>query len=393
MDILKDVKVVDFTRMLAGPYATRLLADFGAEVIKIQCGKTAFGGEANDTAYFRTWNRNKRSITLDMTHPEAREILLRLTAVSDVVMENFSPRVMSNWGLAYDDLKQVNPGLIMVRMSGMGQTGPWRNMVAFGSTIQSLSGITSLTSYDKEEPLGPGQAYADHVAGIYGAIAVLAALENRDRTGQGRCIDLSEYEAMCTLMGPALMDVLVNHQDPVPHGNNADYVSAAPHGCYRCRGDDQWCVIAVSNETEWEGLCHAAGHGEWLADERFASIDARKDHHKELDPLIRAWTIEQRAHEVERLLQEAGVPAAVVKNAEDLADDPQLRARDYFVRLKHPILGEDITDTNPFTFKSFSTSRWKASPALGEANQYVFLDLLGLSEIEFSDYRKRGIIA
>lgn len=393
MKILKDLRILDFTRMLAGPYATRLLADFGAEVIKIQCRKTSTGAESNDTAYFKTWNRNKRSITLDMTHPEAREIVLRLTAISDVVMENFAPRVMSNWGLDYKELKRVKSDLIVLSMSGMGQTGPWRNMVAFGSTIQSLSGLTGLTSYDKDEPLGLGHAYADHVAGIYGAFAVLAALENRDRRGEGQYIDLSEYEAMCTFMGPALMDVFINHHEVLAHGNDADYLTATPHGCYRCRGDDRWCVISVSNEMEWKGLCNAIGQGEWLADERFLSVTGRKDHQRELDALISAWMAEQTAEDAERLLQGAGVPAAVVQNAEDLARDPQLRARGFFVGLNHPTLGESVSDTYPITFNDFGTSGWNASPTMGEANQYVYQDLLGLTQREFSDYMERGIIA
>jgi crotonobetainyl-CoA:carnitine CoA-transferase CaiB-like acyl-CoA transferase len=168
--ILKGLRILDFTWVLAGPYATRILADFGAEVIKVQSKKTAGGVESNLTGYFSHWNRNKRSITLDMSHPGANEIILRLARISDVVIENFSTRVMSNWGLAYDRLKEVKPDLIMVSMSAMGQTGPWKDFVAFGPALQALSGLTYLTQH-QESPLGVGYAYADLVAGLYAALA------------------------------------------------------------------------------------------------------------------------------------------------------------------------------------------------------------------------------
>lgn len=177
MSILSGLRVLDFTWVLAGPYATRILADFGAEVIKVQSKKTARGAESNLTGYFNTWNRNKRSITLDMSYPEAKEIVLKLMEISDVVIENFSTRVMANWGLNYERLKEVRPNLIMVSISGMGQTGPWKDFVAFGPTLHALSGLTYLTSYNKDSPIGLGYSYADPIAGLYAALAILAALE------------------------------------------------------------------------------------------------------------------------------------------------------------------------------------------------------------------------
>jgi crotonobetainyl-CoA:carnitine CoA-transferase CaiB-like acyl-CoA transferase len=243
--ILSDVRVLDFSRVLAGPYATRVLGDIGAEVIKVQSRKTATGSDDNNGAYFNTWNRNKRSITLDMSYPEAREIALNLTTICDVVVENSSPRVMSNWGLNYEKLTEARKDLIMVSMSGMGQTGPRKDFVAFGPTVQSLGGLTYLTSYDKDLPIGLGYSYTDAAAGLYSAIAILAALEYRDRTGLGRHIDLSEYEAVCTLIGPALLDAASNQKEILPQGNQSPDVPAAPYGCYKCLGDDRWCVIAV----------------------------------------------------------------------------------------------------------------------------------------------------
>jgi crotonobetainyl-CoA:carnitine CoA-transferase CaiB-like acyl-CoA transferase len=390
--ILNGLRVLDFTWVLAGPYATRILADFGAEVIKIQSKKTARGAESNTTGYFNTWNRNKRSITLDMSFFEAKEIFLKLVAKSDILIENFSPRVMKNWGLNYSKLSAVNPHLIMVSMSAMGQTGPRKNLVAFGPTLQALSGHTYLTSFSEETPLGLGYAYADPVSGLYAAFAVLAALEYREKTGQGQYIDLSEYEAICTLMGPTLLDVLANHNEVKPKGNRSENVPAAPYGCYKCLGTDRWCVIAAFEEAQWQALRKVMGYPEWMKEERFATLLKRKEHTDDLDGLIGQWTSQHTSEEIVKLLQEAGVPAGVVQNAEDLSKDPQLIARDFFVHLAHPILGETISGASPIKFKERATIGWKAGPLLGEDNRYVYMDLLGFTENEFSSYIEKGII-
>jgi crotonobetainyl-CoA:carnitine CoA-transferase CaiB-like acyl-CoA transferase len=389
---LKGQRVLDFTWMLAGPYATRILADSGAEVIKVQCKKMAKGAESNLGGYFNTWNRNKRGITLDMSYPEAKEIALRLAKISDVVIENFSPRVMANWGLDYKKLREVKPDLIVVSMSAMGQSGPWKNSVAHGATIQALSGITWLSSSSKDAPSGPGYAYADIIAGLYGALAVLAALEYRDRSGQGQYIDISEYETMCTLIGPALMDVSLNQHEILPEGNRADHISAAPYGCYKCLGQDRWCVITVFNETQWQTLCRVMDSPLWTRQERFSTLSKRRDHAQELDELLEQWTGTHTSEGIVRLLQEAGIHAGIVQNAEDLAGDPQLMARDYFVSLEHPVLGMTISDTSPVHLKRNVSAGWKTSPLLGEDNQYVFMDLLGMKEDELSSYVEKGII-
>jgi len=386
------LRVLDFTWMLAGPYATRLLADFGAEVIKIQSKKTAKGAESNLTAYFNAWNRNKRSITLDLSYPEAREIVLKLATLSDIVIENFSPRVMSNWGLDYEQLRAVKQDLIMVSLSGIGQTGPWKDFVAFGPTIQALSGLTYLTSFTQDSPIGLGYAYADVIAGLYAAMGILAALQYRDRTGKGQYIDLSEYEALCTVLGPTFLDISMNHHEILPQGNLSNNVSAVPYGCYKCLGMDRWCVIAVFDETEWQALCKVMGCPEWTQDERFSTQLKRKEHSEELDRFLEQWTVQHPAEEVVALLQENGVPAGVVQNAEDLARDPQLIAREFFVNMEHPVLGEMISDASPIKFKDYSKASWKAAPLLGEDNRYVFRELLGFTEEELSYYADRRII-
>jgi len=389
---LSGIRVIDFTWMLAGPYATRILADFGAEVIKVQSKKTAKGVESNLTTYFNNWNRNKRSVTLDMSYPEAREILLKLTERSDVLIENFSPRVMLNWDLNYEKLKEVRPALIMVSMSAMGQTGPWKDYVAFGPTLHALSGLTYLTSFEKDSPMGLGYAYADSISGLYAALVVLAALECRERTGQGQYIDLSEYEAICTLMGPLLLDSSVHKKEVLPHGNRSNYIPAAPYGCYKCSGMDRWCVMAVFNEEEWQSLCKVLGDPDWTKEEKFSTPWKRKENAEKLDELLTQWTFQHTPEQVVSFLQEAGVPAGVVQNAEDLAKDPQLMARDFFIHLEHPILGSTVSDRSPIRFENDLTVGWKAGPLLGEDNRYVFLKLLGLAEGEFSSLIEKGII-
>ena len=390
--VLNGLRVLDFTWVLAGPYATRILADFGAEVIKVQSKKTAKGAEANNTGYFNTWNRNKRSITLDMSHPEAREIALKLTSISDIVIENFSPRVMSNWGMDYETLKERRPDLVMVSMSAMGHTGPWKNYVAFGATIQALSGLTHLTSFNRNSPMGLGYAYTDAIVGLYATLAVLAALEYRDKTGHGQHIDISEYEAACTLLGPALMYESVHPAEISSQGNRPNDVHATPHGCYKCLGVDRWCVIAVFNDEEWQRLCQIMGNPAWTRGDRFSTLSRRRKHAKELDELLGQWTAQHTAEEVVGLLQGAGVSAGVVQDAEDLAKDPHLRARDFFISLEHPILSRTISDASPIKFKGGSRAGWKAAPLLGEDNRYVYTKLLGFTEDELSSYVRKGII-
>jgi benzylsuccinate CoA-transferase BbsF subunit len=323
---------------------------------------------------------------------EAREVVLRLARLCDVVVENFSPRVMVNWGLTYEQLREVKPDIIMLSMSAMGQTGPWRDYVGYGQTIQALSGMTYMASWDEESPSGLGQAYADVISGLYGVVAILAALEYRDRNGRGQYIDLSQYEAMCSLMGPALLNVSANQQDLSPKGNSVEEEPAAPYGCYPCLGKDRWCVIAVYSEAQWQALCQILGDPSWAKEERFSSLPLRKQHGEELNNLLERWTARREAENIVELLQESGIPAGVVQNARDLATDPQLSSRGFFVNLGHPGKGVMVVDNLPMKSAEIFADHWMPAPYLGEDNQYVFLELLGFSESQFGEYVKKGII-
>lgn len=389
---LPNLRVIDFTWVLAGPYATRILADHGAEVIKVQSKVTMGGTELNTSGYFNTWNRNKLSITLNLSKPQGVELAKRLVEISDVVVENFSPRVMRNWGLDYDTLRRTKPDLIMLSMSGMGQTGPWRDYIAFGATIQAFSGITYLTTFPERSPLGLGYAYADHIAGLMGALAILEALEYRQRTGKGQYIDLSELEAMSTLLGTAILDYGVNGRIASPLGNRPAHRLAAPYGAYRCKDEDRWCTIAVFNEEEWQAFCRVLGNPSWTREERFATLPSRRENIDALDKLVEEWTKEHTAEEVMALLQRAEVAAGVVQDAADLSQDPQLKERGFFVEVEHPVMGKTIADSSPMKLLHSPAQFHRAAPLLGQDNEYVYCHLLGLSEAKFKRYIEEDVL-
>jgi len=389
---LSGIRVLDFTWMLAGPYATRLLADFGAEVIKVQSKQTATGAEDNQTGYFATWNRNKLGITLDLSKVEARELIIELVKKCDIVMENFTPRVMRNWGLDYTRLNQANPGLVMVSLSGFGRGGPWQDYAALGPTVQALSGLTRLCSYPAGRPCGIGFALADHISGLYAALAALSALRRRDVVGRGEYMEISELEAVCSTLGPELMDLSLGGRDPGPQGNSPSRRPAAPYGCYPCMGDDRWCIIAVYDEEEWRSLCRAMGDPEWARRHKYSDLRGRRDNAEELDRLIGEWTSTRSSREVMRILQEAGVPAAAVNDASDLAADPQLCGRGFFTELQHASLGVTRADGNPIRMSDTPARIISAAPLPGADNRRVFLDLLGMDAGRFDKLVSQGVI-
>ena len=299
--ILEDTRVIDLTRMISGPYATRIFADFGAEVIKIQPGQAAHGGEQNDTTFFSIWNRNKRSITLDLELPAARDAFLKLVEGSDVVVENFSPRVMANWELQYERLRDVNPDLVMVSISAMGQTGPWKDFVGFAPTFHALSGLISTSSGELNHPADISYPYADVVAGLYAALAALSALEYRDRTGKGQHIDISAYEALCTLLGHAFFETSFSR---------SRRLGAEPWGCYPCAGANRWCVIAIRSEEDWQRLGEIANRTE-LKRARFSAWNGSEPDRTAIDKQIVQWTTGLAAETVASRLQRAGIAAGV----------------------------------------------------------------------------------
>jgi benzylsuccinate CoA-transferase BbsF subunit len=387
--VLKGIRILDFSWVLAGPYATRLLADFGAEVIKVQ-PLMPEAGDKFSRGYYNTWNRNKLGITLNLASPEGIALAKKLVAVSDAVVENFTPRVMANWGLDYENLKEIKPDIIMLSLSTMGSSGPWRDYAGFGPTVQAFSGITRLTSFPVKPPPGLGTAYADHIAGLLACLALLSALEYRRRTGEGQYIDVSQVEAMASLLGDAILDYQIEGREVEAVGNSS--TGAAPHGVYRCQGDDRWCAIAVFTDDEWQGFKRALDNPPWAGDKRFATLNGRLENKARLDRLVEEWTKKHTAEEAMALLQKQGVAAGVVQSAGDLAQDPQLNERGFFIELDHPELGKTVSDATPIRLSDTPARYSRPAPLLGQDNENVYGELLGLSETELGRLKKQGVI-
>ncbi|MCS6925972.1 MAG: CoA transferase [Candidatus Binatia bacterium] len=383
---LTGVRILDFTWVVAGPVATRILADHGAEVIKIERRDSLDLGSRRG-GFTGNLFRGKESTVINMADPRGREIARQLVAVSDVVIDNFSARVMHNWGMDYDSLKQIKPDIIAVSMSGFGHTGPQKDYVSYGPTLQALSGYTLLMRHPGKEPAGWGYSYADMAGGYSGALAVLMALWYRRRTGRGQFVDLSQFETIASLVGPGLLDILVNGATLAPYGNRSQEAPAAPHGVYRCAGSDRWCAITVFTEEEWQRFCQVLGHPAWTEDERFATLAQRLAHHEELDRHVEEWTRQRPAEEVMTVLQQAGVPAGVVANAEDMDRDPQLRARGYWAHLRTPEGEEVVLDGTPIKLSATPGYVAAPGPLLGEHTDSVLRRLLGYTD-EYIAYLK-----
>ncbi len=386
--ILQNIRILDFTWVLAGPYATRLLADFGAEVIKVQPLITSEDESRFARAYYNQWNRNKLGISLNLNTPEGIKLAGKLVAVSDIVIENFTPRVMANWQLDYENLRQIKSDIIMLSMSVMGETGLLHDYTGFGPTVQAFSGMTGLTSFSDGAPLGPGFSYADHVAGLYASTALLGALEYRRQTGEGQYIDISQVEAMASLLGDVVMETATGNDIKWP-GNRSS--AAAPHNVYRC-GDDDWIAIAVYSEEEWQQLKQAMENPSWAESGKFDTLSRRLANREELDGLIEKWTRRGKAREIMALLQQNGIAAGVVQNAADLVRNPQLIARDFFVRGKPTQSGEEVADATPVKLSRTPDNYRRAAPAWGKDNDYVYHQLLGLPDEEIARLQDRGVI-
>lgn len=400
---LEGLRILDFSWVLAGPGATRMLADHGAEVIKVErpSGEIArnvipFRNDVRGTnlsGYYNNINRSKYGVVINLTDPRGKELALKLVKVSDVVVENFSRGVMARLGLDYESLKAVKPDIIMVSMGGYGQTGPYQDYVSFGPALQALSGSTSLMGFPGHEPAGFGWSYSDYAGGWPTQFAILAALRYRNKTGKGQYIDVSQLEANCVLHGAGILDYSVNRRAATPTGNRLPHRSAAPHGAYRCRGNDRWCAIAVFTEEEWQAFCKAIGAPAWTRDERFATLQARMKHLDELDRHVEEWTSARTAQQVMSVLQRHGVAAGVVQSSKDLFEhDPQVKEYGLFKEMEHPEIGPIAYENVPFKLMDTpGEARWPA-PLLGQHNSHVFSKVLGLSAKQIETLTAEGVI-
>ncbi|MFC2001016.1 CaiB/BaiF CoA transferase family protein [Chloroflexota bacterium] len=395
-----DLKVVQFSWVIAGPFIVKYLADHGATVVKVESPRrpelarqvTPFKDDQpgpDRAGYFAHWNANRYSMSLDLDNPEAIEVAKKLVAWGDIVSENFSPGMMERWGLGYEDLKKIKPDIIMVRSSAQGQTGPRGHFRALGIALSSLAGLTYFTGWPDQPPLAPPHAHSDVLSPRLGAVALLAALDYRQRTGKGQCIDISMLETTIPFLAPFILDYTANKREGERVGNSCSY--ASPHGIYRCQGDDRWCAIAVSNDQEWNAFCGVLGNPPWTKELKFATLLGRKQNEEALNRLVEEWSTRFTAEEVMTAMQTAGVAAGVVTNSKDVCEDPQLKERQHFWNLKHPVLGEFPHLGQPFKLSKTPAKGRMPSPCLGEHTEYVATKFLGMSHEEFVDLSNSGV--
>ena len=388
---LHDVRVLDFTRMWAGPLATRYLADLGADVVKVEVDHAPDEGRTGQplTPMVGELNRGKRSVTVDFKTGAGGEVLKQMVRLSDVVIDNYPPGVLERHGLGYQALRRVKPDIIAVGMPGFGSDGPYAKYVAFGQEMMSDSGLAALWGYpDSPIECRAKVYYTDFDAAAAAACAVMTALEYRARTGAGQYVEVDGSEAATTNTGVGLLHFLVNGTQLEPMGNRN--LAAAPHGCYPCRGDDQWCVIACFTEGHWAALCDVASNPSWAADARFASLESRRLHQDTLDERIGEWTSGYTPYEVMALLQEAGVPSGVVQSGEQLYHDRHLRARGFIAEVQHAQPWGRMEHPRSPAVLSGESAPLRGMPAVGEHNEDVLAGLLGLGPGDLPAFVKRA---
>ena len=398
---LAGVKVLDFMWALAGPGATRTLADCGATVVRLESTtrldvcrtlRPYQGGEAGleNSALFHNTNAGKRMITLDPRTPAGREVVLDLARWADVVTESFSPKGMRGLGLDYGSLRAVKPDIIMLSTCLMGQTGPLSHFAGYGNLAAAISGFYELAGWPDRGPAGPFGAYTDYIAPRYNAIAVLAALEYRRRTGRGQHIDLSQVEASLHFLAPAILEYGVNGRIASRAGNRD--LEMAPHGVYPTRGEDRWIAIAVADDEGWKTLCAVLERPELASDVRFASAEARLERADELDRIVALATARHDMLELEARLQAAGVAAAAVQNSPELVGDPQLAHRGHFVELPHPENDPTVVEGPRFALSRTPPTVERSAPTMGCDNQYVLETILGYDDERIAELAIAGAL-
>lgn len=419
---LEGVRVADLTVVLAGPNATTLMADWGAEVVRVeplQMFQTSTRGRSPrpsqafiDAARFwlnaypnwkpgnRPWNlwpffqahaRNKKSMTIDMRKPEGVELFKRLVAISDIVIENNVTETAEKLGIDYPALRKIKPDIVMLRMPAYGLTGPYRNYRSFGAHLEGAAGHTYIRGYEDTDPtMTEDVFFGDACASATGAYAAVLAIHQLRRTGRGQLVELAQTESLLPFFGDFLLDYQMNGRIAGPQGN--DHYTMAPHNAYPCQGDDRWVAIAVGNDCEWQGLLRALGNPSWGSDPRFATQAGRFEHRRELDKLVSEWTREHEDRWVMETLQKERVPAGVLNSEAGAYADPHLNARGFFPQLTHPDAG---THRYPgIVWKMGRTPNTIRTPpvTLGEHNDYAYRDLLGVSEGDFWRLERDGHI-
>ncbi len=399
--MLTGVRILDFGHVATGPFATSLLADFGADVIKVESATAVEPGrrlgpfkpngprEPEGSAFFASLNRNKRSVAINLKHPQGIETALALADRCDAVTENFSVGVMERLGLGPARLLARNRRLIYLSMSGLGYGGPRSEWVSFNVVIQALSGLMLATGRTGDSPVAVSNSWADFVAGLHAAVVLTAALARRGRDGEGVWIDLSQYEANVLPLGHLILAAEENGNPEGRMGNRS--ASRAPQGCYPCQGEDAWCAISVGGDDEWQALVHAVGDGD-LRDPRYRTVEGREAHADQIDAHLEVWTRQRPARHVEIILQTAGVPAAAVRtNVEVMTDLPAFAPSSGTA--EHPVIGTMPMLPNPIHVEGAPARLERAGPLLGEHTDNVLRELLDMTEADIDRLRSIGALA
>jgi benzylsuccinate CoA-transferase BbsF subunit len=386
------VKVASFAWVGVGPLGIRYLATFGATVVRVESHRRPDAmrlmlpykdgiASVNHEPWFADINASAYGISIDLSRPSGLDIAWRLIKWADVVAESFTPGTMGKWGLDYASVSKIKPDIIYYSTCQMGQTGPLAKFAGYGQYAAALAGFTNITGWPDRPPTPIPMAFSDPLAARFGPIAILAALEYRRRTGRGQHIEVSQLEVSVSHLAPAVMDYLVNGRSMIRSGNSLPH--AAPHNVYPCKGDDRWCAIAVFDDAQWKAFCGVVDQ-EWTIDPKFSSLLSRKKNEAELDTLVSEWTVSNAAENVEARMQAVGVPCHVVSTIKDTFHDPQIKHRGFLPKLKHSVMGYHTYHAHGFKL-SKTEGTWRAGPALGEHNEYVFKELLGMTGDEIAD--------
>ena len=389
--LLEGIRVADFTWHMTGPITTKHLSDLGAEVIIIESRRRPGWRRGPPRSSSTDQNcTSKLGVTLNTRDPRGLELAKKIIAKSDIMVENFAGTAIARMGLGYDLVKQLKPDIIMLSTSMQGQTGPYATHPGSGHKLTALSGFANILGYPDRQP-GWIDAYTDFIAPRYNIMALMAALEYRRRTGKGQYIDMSQYESGIHFMAPLVLDYEVNKRIATRMGNKCDY--AAPHNAYRCLGNDRWCAISVFTDDEWRQCARVIGRPELAEDARFSSLISRKRNEEQLDEIVNGWTSTRKAEDVMSAMQSAGIAAGTVQTAEDLLDhDTHLKQRGTFAEAEYPGIGKYRTQYGPHFFMSKYKYEVKAAPKMGEHNEYVLKQVVGLSDTEFDQLVKEGVI-
>lgn len=399
--LLHGIRVIDFTWIGAGSFTTKLLADLGADVIKIETStrldslriarpfKDGVSG-VNRSGYFADRNSSKRSITVNAKHPDGLQLIRQLIADADIVANNFTPGVMEKIGLGYDAVREIRPRVVYASMSMQGTTGPEKDYLGYGLIIGALTGLQHLTGLPDREPAGTGTNYPDHIPNpTHAAFAILAALRHARRTGEGQFIDIAQTEPTLALMGPWILNSAFNGRVDDRRGNT--HPDMAPHGVYPCDGEDRWIAIAVADDAQWLSLRAALDLPESA---RWASVAGRLADREAIDAEIAARSRKWDGPALMHALQAAGISAGIVNNAADvLTTDPQLQARGHWVTLDHPEMGPSIYNAPPFRFSDAHSNPSTPAPLLGQHTREICRDLLGLSDADVARLIDSGALA